>query len=51
MLKTAREAVKSGIPVIVDGGIYQKDQVNALLGMGALAVGLGGALWGVKPNM
>ncbi|QRN82820.1 hypothetical protein JR338_10405 [Chloroflexota bacterium] len=49
MLNAAREAVKSRIPVIVDGGIGDETQAEALLGLGVLAVGLGAALWGINP--
>lgn len=49
MLNAAREAVKTGLPVIVDGGIVEPSQAQALLGLGVLAVGFGSTLWGVKP--
>ena len=45
MLNAARSAVKAKLPVIVDGGIYEKERAAALLGLGVLAVGLGGVLW------
>jgi len=48
MLNTAREPVKSGIPMIVDGGVFYKGQAEALLALGVLAVGLGATLWSVK---
>ena len=48
MLNAAREVVKSGLPVIVDGGIFEQRQANTLLELGVLAVGLGAALWGIK---
>ena len=51
MLNAAREAVKAGLPVIVDGGIVEQSQAEALLGVGVLAIGLGAALWGIKSNM
>ena len=51
MLNAAREAVKTGVPVIVDGGIFDQRQAEALLGVGVLAVGLGAALWGIKHNL
>lgn len=48
MLNAACEAVKSGISVIVDGGIVEQGQAETLLGLGVLAVGLGATLWSVK---
>lgn len=48
MLNAARDAVKTGIPVIVDGGVDEKDQADAFLDTGVLAVGLGGVLWGIN---
>ncbi len=51
MLYAAREAVKTGLPVIVDGGVFEQSQAEALLDMGVLAMGLGTALWGIKFNM
>ena len=46
MLNAARSAVKAGVPVIVDGGVYEQEQAATLLNLGVLAVGLGGMLWG-----
>jgi hypothetical protein len=51
MLNAAREAVKSGLPVIIDGGVYKKGQVDTFLEVGVLAVGLGVVLWGIDQNL
>lgn len=51
MLNAAREAVKSGLPVIVDGGVYEQAQADAFLEAGVLAVGLGGVLWGINQHL
>jgi dihydroorotate dehydrogenase len=51
MLNAAREAVKSEIPVIVDGGVYEKSQTDAFLDAGVLAVGLGAVLWGIDQDL
>ena len=51
MLNAARESVKSGLPVIVDGGIYERAQADAFLEAGVLAVGLGAVLWGIDRNI
>ena len=48
MLNAAREVVKTGLPVIVDGGVVEQSQADALLTLGVLAVGLGATLWGIK---
>ena len=48
MLNAAREVVKTGLPVIVDGGVVEQGQADALLTLGVLAVGLGATLWGIK---
>ncbi|MBG0788602.1 MAG: hypothetical protein H0S79_26230 [Anaerolineaceae bacterium] len=48
MLSATRAAVKTGLAVIVDGGIDAKTQAEALLALGVLAVGLGVTLWSVK---
>jgi dihydroorotate dehydrogenase (NAD+) catalytic subunit len=51
MLNVAREVVTTGIPMIVDGGVVEQGQVDSLLEMGILAVGLGSTLWGIKHNL
>ena len=51
MLNAARDAVKTGIPVIVDGGVDEKGQADAFLDTGVLAVGLGGVLWGINSHL
>jgi len=50
MVNAAREAARSGVPVIVDGGVYEKGQAETFLDLGVLAVGLGGVLWGIDQN-
>jgi dihydroorotate dehydrogenase (NAD+) catalytic subunit len=47
MLSAVEAAVGSGLRVIVDGGIYEREQAEAFLASGVMAVGLGAALWGV----
>jgi dihydroorotate dehydrogenase len=49
MLNAAQEVLKTGLPLIVDGGIYEKSQADAFLDLGVVAVGLGGSLWNVNP--
>jgi len=51
MLNAAREVIKTGIPVIVDGGVYEKGQTQAFLDLGVLAIGLGNQLWGIGQNL
>jgi hypothetical protein len=51
MVNAAREAIKSVLPVIMDGGVYEKSQAETLLDLGVLAVGLGGMLWGIDQNL
>jgi dihydroorotate dehydrogenase len=51
MLSAAREAVKSGLPVIVDGGVYEQAQADTFLEAGVWAVGLGAVLWGINQNL
>jgi dihydroorotate dehydrogenase len=47
MLLTAQTLIKTGIPVIADGGIFHAWQASALLDAGVMAVGLDAALWGI----
>ncbi|HSB67485.1 MAG TPA: hypothetical protein VLD65_12985 [Anaerolineales bacterium] len=47
-LKAVQELVKLGIPTIGAGGVYTREQCNAMLSAGALAVQLDGALWRVN---
>ena len=44
-LETVRSLARSGIPVIGAGGIYQAEQVEAMLAAGAIAVQLDVVLW------
>jgi len=44
-LKTVKELVNLGIPSIGAGGVYTREQCQAMLSAGALAVQLDGVLW------
>lgn len=44
-LRTVQELVKLSLPTIGSGGVYNRDQYQAMLSAGALAVQLDGALW------
>lgn len=48
MLPAAQVLTQAGLRVIANGGIHTRGQVEALLDVGVLAVGLGSALWGVE---
>lgn len=50
MLKAAKTLVGEGLQVIVNGGLSQIWQANALLACGVMAVGLGSLLWEVEPE-
>lgn len=45
MLKAARCLVEVGLPVIADGGVFEKPQVEAMGQQGLSTLGLGAALW------
>jgi hypothetical protein len=47
MLKAAQELVAAGLCVIANGGIVARWQVDALMDIGVMAVGLGSFLWQV----
>src|SRR6266487_671331 len=47
-LGTVYSATKLGLPIIGAGGVYSKENANAMLSVGALAVQLDAALW--NPN-
>jgi dihydroorotate dehydrogenase len=51
MLSAAREAIKSDLPVIVDGGVDEQAQADAFLEAGVWAVGLEAVLWGINRNL
>jgi len=44
-LDTVNNAVKLGIPIIGSGGVWTKENADAMLSVGALAVQVGAALW------
>ena len=44
-LETVHSATKLGLPIIGAGGVYSKENVNAMLSAGALAVQVDSALW------
>ena len=44
-LETVYSAVKIGLPIIGSGGIYSKENADAMLSVGALAVQVDAALW------
>jgi dihydroorotate dehydrogenase (NAD+) catalytic subunit len=44
-LEMVRSLVRAGVPVIGAGGIYQAEQVQAMLAAGAIAVQLDAVLW------
>ena len=44
-LETVHSAAKIGLPIIGSGGIYSKENANAMLSVGALAVQVDTALW------
>ena len=45
-LNIVRDAAKLGIPIIGAGGVWTKENVDAMLSVGALAVQVDAALWG-----
>ncbi len=47
MLHTISAVVKTGLPVISSGGVMTRQEVDALLHLGVMAVGLGSVLWHV----
>ena len=47
MLRAARSLVSAGLRVIANGGVTARWQLDTLMEMGVLAVGLGSALWGI----
>jgi len=47
MVHAAQHLMTAGLPVIVDGGVYTRQQAETFLEIGAIAVGLGGVLWQV----
>lgn len=47
MLRTTQMLTQSGLRVIANGGITARWQIDALLDVGVLAVGLGRVLWGI----
>jgi len=44
-LETVHSAAKLGIPIIGSGGVYSKENADAMLSVGALAVQVDAALW------
>ncbi|MFZ5919764.1 MAG: hypothetical protein ACOYY3_01790 [Chloroflexota bacterium] len=44
-LETVYQAARIGLPVIGAGGVYKREQAEAMLGAGALAVQLDAVLW------
>ncbi len=44
-LDTVRNAVKLGIPIIGSGGVWTKENADAMLSVGALAVQVDAAMW------
>jgi len=44
-LETVNNAAKLGIPIIGSGGVWSKENANAMLSVGALAVQVDAALW------
>jgi 2,4-dienoyl-CoA reductase-like NADH-dependent reductase (Old Yellow Enzyme family) len=47
-LASAREVIDTGVPLIAAGGIYEPEQVAALLEMGATGVQLDAVLWSLR---
>ncbi len=45
-LETVYSAAKLGLPIIGSGGVYSKENADAMLSVGALAVQVDAALWG-----
>ena len=50
MLTAAKRLIDTGLPMFVNGGIFDQTQAKILLDMGVTAVGLGSVLWGHNPN-
>jgi dihydroorotate dehydrogenase len=50
-LETVYSAVKLGLPIIGGGGIYSKENADAMLSVGALAVQVDAALWNPAISM
>ena len=46
-LSAARDVIDMGVPLFACGGIYQRQQVDALLELGAMGVQLDAVLWGL----
>jgi len=44
-LETVRNAAKLGLPIIGSGGVWSKENADAILSLGALAVQVDAALW------
>jgi dihydroorotate dehydrogenase len=45
-LETVYSAAKLGLPIMGAGGVWTKDNADAMLSVGALAVQVDAALWG-----
>ena len=50
-LETVQSATKLGLPIIGSGGIYSKENADAILSVGALAVQVDTALWNPAMNI
>jgi len=49
-LDTVNNAVKVGIPIIGSGGVWTKENADAMLSVGAMAVQVDAALWNPEAN-
>jgi len=49
-LDTVNNAVKAGIPIIGSGGVWSKENADAMLSVGAIAVQVDAALWNPATN-
>jgi len=47
-LETVYSAVKTGLPIIGAGGVWTKENAEAMLSVGALAVQVDAVLWGIN---
>jgi dihydroorotate dehydrogenase len=50
-LETVYSAAKLGLPIIGAGGVWTKENADAMLSVGALAVQVDAVLWGANPNL
>ena len=50
MLRCVQTIISAGLPVIASGGITDRQEIDAFLNQGVMAIGLDSVLWGVDPG-